>query len=112
MDKHIAKKLINKKLIAVDTEVAVVHTVRDFGDSNMEVTGSFNITGLNENDYIHIELCGFTTDYYKDGKKFQVLQIKKESNINILLIEDHHIFEKKNIKNNGKYITKTNNISG
>ena len=51
MDKHIAKKLINKKLIAVDTEVAVVHTVRDFGDSNMEVTGSFNITGLNEDKF-------------------------------------------------------------
>ncbi len=51
MDKHIAKKLIKKKLIAVDTEVAVVHTVRDFGDSNMEVTGSFNITGLNEDKF-------------------------------------------------------------
>ena len=59
---------------------------------------SKNITGLNENDYIHIELCGFTTDYYKDGKKFQVLKIERDSNINKLLIEDHHIFEKKTIK--------------
>ena len=51
MDKNIAKKLIKKKLIAVDTEVAVIHTVRDFGDSNMEVTGSFNITVLTEDKF-------------------------------------------------------------
>ena len=34
-----------------------------------------NITGLHVNDYIHIEKTKFTTDYYKDGMKFQIIQI-------------------------------------
>jgi DNA polymerase elongation subunit (family B) len=34
-----------------------------------------NISGLHIDDYIHIELCGFTSDYYDDGKKFIVLDI-------------------------------------
>lgn len=34
-----------------------------------------NIAGLHIHDYIHIELSGFTSDYYKDGKKFQVTNI-------------------------------------
>ena len=29
---------------------------------------SNNLTGLNIGDYIHIELCGFTTDYYDGGR--------------------------------------------
>ena len=37
-----------------------------------------NITGLHVGDYIHIEISGFTSDYYKDGKKFQVLDIQKK----------------------------------
>jgi DNA polymerase elongation subunit (family B) len=35
-----------------------------------------NIVGLHTGDFIHIELTGFTTDYYKDGKKFRVLEIE------------------------------------
>jgi DNA polymerase elongation subunit (family B) len=37
-----------------------------------------NIAGLNTSDYIHIELSGFTSDYYKDGKKFQVTSILRD----------------------------------
>ena len=29
------------------------------------------------NDFIHIELTGFTTDYYKDGQKFKLLIYQK-----------------------------------
>jgi len=35
-----------------------------------------NTTGLNKNDYIHIELAEFTSDYFMDGKKFQVIDIR------------------------------------
>ena len=38
---------------------------------------SNNVTGLHVNDYIHIETTKFTTDYYKDGKKFKILDILK-----------------------------------
>jgi DNA polymerase elongation subunit (family B) len=35
-----------------------------------------NITGLNVNDYIHIELSEFTSDSFMDGKKFLVSEIR------------------------------------
>ena len=37
---------------------------------------SQNLMGLHVGDFIHIEICGFTTDYYKNGKKFRVLNIE------------------------------------
>ena len=40
-----------------------------------------NIHGLNQNDYINIELAGFTTTHYMDGKKFKVLKIEKKVKI-------------------------------
>lgn len=41
---------------------------------------SNNLMGLNIGDFIHIELTGFTADYYDNGKKFKVvdIQYKKE----------------------------------
>jgi len=39
---------------------------------------SKNLAGLNVNDFIHIEITGFTTDYFKDGKKFVVVDIIKD----------------------------------
>ena len=38
---------------------------------------SGNLTGLHVGDFIHIEISGFTSDYYKQGKKFRVLAIDK-----------------------------------
>jgi len=38
---------------------------------------SDNLTGLHKNDFIHIEIVTFTSDYFQDGKKFQVLDISK-----------------------------------
>ena len=37
---------------------------------------SKNLLGLQKNDFIHIEIIGFTTDYYNDGEKFKVLDIE------------------------------------
>jgi DNA polymerase elongation subunit (family B) len=37
---------------------------------------STNLTGLHAGDFIHIEISGFTADYYKNGKKFRVLGIE------------------------------------
>ena len=36
---------------------------------------SGNLMGLHVGDYIHIEFGGITTDYYKNGKKFRVVDI-------------------------------------
>ncbi len=37
---------------------------------------SQNLMGLHKNDFIHIELIGFTSDYYNKGEKFKVLEIE------------------------------------
>ena len=58
-----------------------------------------NITGLNVNDYIHIQKVSFTTDYYDDGKKLKVKRIEnKENGINVIIIEGEHNIESKNLK--------------
>jgi DNA polymerase elongation subunit (family B) len=38
---------------------------------------SKNLTGIHVGDFIHIEITGFTTDYYQQGKKFRVLALDK-----------------------------------
>jgi DNA polymerase elongation subunit (family B) len=63
---------------------------------------SKNLTGLHKNDYIHIEMIGFTSDYIQDGKKFKVVSIETGREImetikgkettnkyNIIIIEGH-----------------------
>jgi len=47
--------------------------------SHGEITELYsgNLTGLHPGDYIHIEISGFTSDYYKNGKKFRVLDIER-----------------------------------
>jgi len=73
---------------------------------------SQNLTGLHIGDFIHIELTGFTADYYKDGKKFKVVDIDKNRSVtetikgkevnnvyNVIIIEGHEHFDKtKSIK--------------
>ena len=56
---------------------------------------SNNLTGLNPNDYIHIEITGFTTDYFKDGKKFKVIEINRDcewngKKYNVIVIEGNY----------------------
>ena len=55
---------------------------------------SKNLTGLNVGDYIHIEICGFTSDYYDGGRKFQVLDIHNEDDFKIITINGAHTFNK------------------
>jgi len=55
-----------KKVLHVDRE--------DLGGSCTELY-SRNLTGLHVGDYIHLEFSGFTSDYYKGGHKFRVLDL-------------------------------------
>ena len=71
-----------------------------------------NLLGINVNDYIHIEISGYTTDYHKGGHKFKILDIvrgkevvemvkgqEKTNTYNVLVIPGHETFEKgKSIK--------------
>ena len=64
-----------------------------------------NITGLHVGDYIHIEISGFTSDYYRDGHKFVVTEIrpaeKDGSAKNIISVAGHEtdlIVQSKSIK--------------
>ena len=67
---------------------------------------SSNLMGLHKGDFIHIEITGFTTDYYNDGQKFVVLDIdygreivemkngeEKVSKYNVIVIGGHHEIE-------------------
>jgi DNA polymerase elongation subunit (family B) len=77
----------------------------DVGDDGIKTTMLYskNLIGLHKNDYIHIELSSFTTDYYADGKKFRVLEIMKDYEVeeqvkdqivktvyNVIIVEGHH----------------------
>ena len=71
-----------------------------------------NLMGINVHDYIHIELSGYTTDYYKGGQKFRILDIvqgkevmemvkgqEKTVSYNVLIIGGHETFDQgKSIK--------------
>ena len=57
-----------------DSVKHIKHTVhKKYG--NVTELYSKNLAGLHKNDFIHIELSGFTSDYYQDGKKFKALII-------------------------------------
>ena len=89
----------------------IEHTTSDlFG--NVTELYSQNITGLHVGDFIHIELSSFTSDYYKDGHKFKVLNIIRGREIeemvkgkltmnkyNVIVIQNHeHIDNSKTVK--------------
>jgi DNA polymerase elongation subunit (family B) len=73
---------------------------------------SKNLMGIHVNDFIHIELSGYTTEYHKRGQKFKVLDIYRNREVienvkgqektvlyNVLVIEGHEVFDKtKSIK--------------
>ena len=65
---------------------------------------SKNLMGLHVNDFIHIEIIGFTSDYYKNGMKFQVCDIEfdkvdGDKTYNVIIIKgEHHIEDEKSIK--------------
>ena len=51
---------------------------------------SKNLTGLNVNDFLHIEVTGFSSDYYANGRKFRVLDIRKDETQSVILIGGHY----------------------
>jgi DNA polymerase elongation subunit (family B) len=68
---------------------------------------SKNLMGLHAGDFIHIELSSFTADYYKNGKKFRVLEIdynrevvetikgvEQTNKYNVIVIGEHHDIDK------------------
>jgi hypothetical protein len=53
---------------------------------------SSNLAGLNVGDFIHIEITGFSADYYNNGQKFKVLEIERgvEEKYNVITIQGKH----------------------
>jgi DNA polymerase elongation subunit (family B) len=73
----------------------------ELGDDGNTALVSRNLTGLHVGDYIHIEITSFTSDYYAEGKKFEVLCIEcRENGEKIIRIAGLHpdLQGKKNIK--------------
>ena len=90
----------------------IEHVLRPdlFGECSELFTS--NIKGLHIGDFIHIEITGFTSDYYKNGQKFKVVDIdlgrevvemvkgvEKKTAYNVITIQGHeHIDMSKHIK--------------
>jgi DNA polymerase elongation subunit (family B) len=45
-----------------------------------------NLTGLHVGDYLHIERCSFTTDYYQGGRKFCVVELRLQQPHNVIVV--------------------------
>jgi DNA polymerase elongation subunit (family B) len=62
-----------------DEVKSVLHRCRDEIDG-LEVTRVMtnNMTGLQEESYVHFEEINHSSDYYKDGQKFKVIKVCKE----------------------------------
>jgi len=98
------------QFISDDVKKIECATHPEFG----EVTELYsqNLMGLNVGDFIHIELSSFTSDYYKNGKKFPVIEIQRGREVtevikgkemtnkyNVIVIRGHeNIDRSKNIK--------------
>ena len=96
----------------ISDDIKRISCIHDETHGNITELYTSNIAGLHVNDFIHIELSGFTSDYYKDGKKFPVINIvrnreviemikgKEQTNMyNIIQIKGHE-----NIDMSGKSI--------
>ena len=63
---------------------------------------SKNLVGLNPGDFIHIEICGFTTDYFENGKKFKVVAIEERNedndSYNVIIIDGKYELQNKKLK--------------
>lgn len=49
MDNKTYEKLRSKKLIDIDSEVSVIHSVKDFGQSTFDKEDMYNVVGINNN---------------------------------------------------------------
>ncbi len=74
--------------IGDDIKKIVLTTSEAHGDTTE--LHSRNLTGLSINDFIHVEITGFTSDYYGDGKKLKVVDIQPGG---IIVVLGHHNIE-------------------
>lgn len=96
----------------ISDDVKLIECVDDPVLGKITELYSQNLMGLHVNDFIHIELSAFTSDYYKDGKKFAVADIvynrevteivkgvEKKNTYNVIRILGHETIDRsKNIK--------------
>jgi DNA polymerase elongation subunit (family B) len=86
-------------------DVKAIRVINDESDKTKTKTKtelySKNLAGLHVSDFIHLEIASFTTDYYAAGKKFRVLEIRKdvqedgqngipEGTYNVIVIDGDH----------------------
>ena len=84
---------VASQYISDDIKYIEPKTHEQFG--NITELYSKNLTGLNVGDSIHIEISGFTSDYFMDGKKFKILDInynceKNGKKYNVIIIGNHY----------------------
>jgi DNA polymerase elongation subunit (family B) len=59
-------------------------------ENNITRLYSDNLTGLHLHDFIHIEIVTFTSDYFQEGKKFQVMEISKNETGKYIIIHGNY----------------------
>ena len=96
----------------ISDSVKYIRTIQDSVHGDVTHLCSKNLMGLNIGDFIHIELTGFTADYYNNGQKFRVLDIQNKVEVthmvkgteqtntyNIIVISGHYdLDDSKSIK--------------
>jgi DNA polymerase elongation subunit (family B) len=94
----------------ISDSIKHINHINDEVHGNVTELISNNLAGLHIGDFIHIQISGFTSDYYKDGKKFRVLGIdynreicgmnKNGSKSNVIIIGGTELSEgpSKNVK--------------
>ena len=96
----------------ISDSVKYIRSVEDSVHGDVTHLCSKNLMGLNIGDFIHIELTGFTADYYNNGQKFRVLDIQNKVEVthmvkgteqtntyNIIVISGHYdLDDSKSIK--------------
>ena len=103
----VAGQFISDDIKRIENTVHPLH-------GNVTELYSQNLMGLHQGDFIHIEVSSFTSDYYKNGKKFPVIDIVRDREItemvkgnetkvkyNVIVIAGHeaeYIDMKKSIK--------------
>ena len=92
----------------ISDSIKKVECTTDANGKEVTKLYSKNLMGLHTDDFIHIELSSFTSDYFKDGKKFRVLDIERDVEVeekgkmntyNVIVINEHQDIDKsKNLK--------------
>ena len=87
----------------INDSIKKVECTTDTNGKEITKLYSKNLMGLHVDDFIHIQLSSFTSDYFKDGKKFKVVDIEynveveekgKTNKYNVIVINDHQDIDK------------------